>query len=435
VEFRGLIPGVRSVVAPQQSQHGGQPRAVFVLHRLELRKGGLTKAWLQRVRLFEADGWSVHLALISPDPEIEETLRVLRAEERLPESVEVHHFSRDRRGPPGRVSARMRLSRRPRQAESVAAWLDRVASPDGALIFSDSPLGYPHLAGMHNPRVARVYVVHLAHLSAEATRLPTRTEIANGPMTTRWNSVSDETIRAADRLVVLTEAQKDDFRLRWGADLPVEVIPHCADPVDVPPHSGYDPHLVVVIGRLDYYKRWDDAIRIMALVVREIPEARLEIHGRGDDIHRLQAITEKLGMSDSVTFAGYTTAPLEVMAGAACVISTTRREAMPLSLLETLAVGTPAVVYDIRYGPREIVRDGVDGFVVPGKDVRAAAAAVVRLLREPGLRDRMSHSAREVTTRFSREAHDQAWLSLGHDLYAHRVEGSAAADVPQPRVP
>jgi hypothetical protein len=53
------------------------------------------EAWLQRVRLFEADGWSVHLALISPDPEIEETLRVLRAEERLPESVAVHHFSRE----------------------------------------------------------------------------------------------------------------------------------------------------------------------------------------------------------------------------------------------------------------------------------------------------------------------------------------------------
>ena len=90
------------------------------------------------------------------------------------------------------------------------------------------------------------------------------------------------------------------------------------------------------------------------------------------------------------------------MASAACVISTTRREAMPLTLLECLSVGTPVVVYDVRYGPREIVRDGVDGFLVPARDFRAAGAAVVRLLTEPDLRARMSESARTVSTRFSR---------------------------------
>ena len=137
----------------------------------------------------------------------------------------------------------------------------------------------------------------------------------------------------------------------------------------------------------------------------------------------MRAVTEEQGLTESVTFAGYSTTPLEVMAGAACVISTTRREAMPLTLLETLAVGTPVVVYDIRYGPREIVRDGVDGFVVPANDIKAAARAVVRLLTEPELRNRMSRAAREVTTRFSREAHDQAWLALGRDLYEQRGSG------------
>ena len=416
-----MIPGSASDFGSEEPRIVvEQPRVVFVLHRLGLRTGGLTKAWLGRVRLFEAAGWAVHVALISDDPEIDETVRVLRLENRLPGSVQVHHFSRDRRGPPGRVSARLRHPWHPGQAESVAAWLDRVASPDGALLFSDSPVGYPHLAKMVNPRVARVYVVHLAHLSAEATRLATRSEIANGPLTKRWSAVSDDAIRAADRIVVLTDAQKEDFLLRWGTDLPVEVIPHPADPVDLGSQVGYDPRLVVVLGRLDYYKRWDHAIRIMARVVRQVPDARLEIHGAGDDLERLHAVTDKLGMGGSVTFAGYTTDPLQTMAGAACVISTTRREAMPLTLLETLAVGTPVVVYDIRYGPAEIVRDGVDGFVVPAHDVNAAAAAVVRLLTEPALRDQMSHNARQVSARFSRQAHDHAWLALGHDLYQQR---------------
>ena len=93
---------------------------------------------------------------------------------------------------------------------------------------------------------------------------------------------------------------------------------------------------------------------------------------------------------------------------------------MPLTLLECLSVGTPVVVHDIRYGPAEIVRDGIDGFVVPVGDIRAASAAVVRLLTEPGLRERMSRSAREVTARYSCQAHDRAWLSLGQELYDRR---------------
>lgn len=358
----------------------------------------------------------MHLALLSPDPQLDETLRALRGEGLIPESVIVHHFTRDR-GLPRRVATRVLRSGHARQ---VAGWLDRVASAGGAVVFADSPQAYSFLALMGNPRVARVYVVHLAHLSAEATRLEGRRVIANGQMTGRFSQVSDATMRAADRIVVLTDAQKEDFQLRWGTDLPVAVIPHCADQVAAP-DARYDPRLVVVLGRLDYYKRWDHAIRIMARVLRSVPDARLRIYGQGEDLDRLRALTEELGLTGSVTFAGYTTCPLEVMAGAACVISTTRREAMPLTLLETLAVGTPVVVYDVRYGPREVVRDGVDGFVVPAHDIKAAAHAVVRLLTEPDLRDRMSQSAREVTARFSREAHDEAWLALGRDLYEQRV--------------
>ena len=391
------------------------PRAVFVLHRLELRKGGLTKAWLARVRLFASAGWDVQLALISEDPQIEETLRHLRADGLLPPSAEVHLYRRERGGRGGPA-----IDRLLRRHHSVAGWLDIVASRDGAVVFGDSPSAYSLLAAMRNPRAARVFVIHLAHLSAEATRLATPQAIADGPLTKRFSVISDQTMRTADRIVVLTKAQQEDFRLRWGADLPVDVIPHCAKPADLPGDLPYDPRLVVVIGRLDYYKRWDTAIRTMARVVREVPDARLEIHGRGDDLDRLQSLVQELGLDESVTFAGYENRALETMAGAACVIATTRREGMPLTLLECLSVGTPVVVHDIRYGPAEIVRDGIDGFVVPVGDIRAASAAVVRLLAEPGLRQRMSRSAREVTARYSCQAHDRAWLSLGQELYDRR---------------
>jgi poly(glycerol-phosphate) alpha-glucosyltransferase len=303
---------------------------------------------------------------------------------------------------------------------SLSDWLDDLATADGALVFADSPEAYETLAQMRNPRAARVYVVHLCHLAARAMSLSSPEEIANGPLTGRWAALSDATIRAADRIVVLTEAQQQDFTRRWGTDLTVEVIPHAAPRTDAVPDVPRDPRLVVGLGRLAVHKRWDDAIRVMARVIEDVPDARLVIHGIGDELAHLQSLTEALALTDSVTFAGYTTAPLEVLAGAACTLSTTRREGMLLVLLEALAVGTPAVVYDVRYGPHEIVRDGLDGFVVPGRDAEAAAAAVTTLLTDPDRREAMSRAARDVTRRFSQEAHDAAWLRLGRDLYEHR---------------
>ena len=89
---------------------------------------------------------------------------------------------------------------------------------------------------MRNPRVAKVFAIHLAHLSNAAHALPTQVEIANGPLSKRYAALPEGIMREADRIVVLTDAQKEDFLVRWGSDLPVSVIPHCADPVQ--PQAG-----------------------------------------------------------------------------------------------------------------------------------------------------------------------------------------------------
>lgn len=391
-------------------------RALFVLHHLRVNTGGMTKAWLDRVRLFAEAGWDVHVALITPDPALPATLDALRADGRLPRSVVVHARSSGRRRLPV-----LPFGRRSRDlTRPVPEWLDELAGPGGALVFADSPASYPLVARMRNPSVAKLYAVHLSHLSAAAHRLDTPAAVANGELTSRFARLSEDTMRAADRIVVLTHAQKQDFLLRWGANLPVDVIGHCADPFDLP-DQPYDPRLVVGLGRLSWGKRWEHAIRAMARVVATVPDARLVMYGVGDEEGRLRALVERIGLRDSVTFAGYTTSPKEAMSQAACVVSTTRREGMPLVLLECLSVGTPVVVYDVRYGPREVVRDGVDGFVLPAGDIQGTAEAVVRLLTEPGLRDRMSAAAHEVTTRFSREQHDEAWLELGQELYDQRA--------------
>ena len=69
-------------------------------------------------------------------------------------------------------------------------------------------------------------------------------------------------------------------------------------------------------------------------------------------------------------------------------------EGYPLSTLESMSRGCPVVSYDIKYGPREQISDGVEGFLVPAGDVELLAQRVIELLRSPELVRRMSAAAR-----------------------------------------
>lgn len=399
--------------------------AVFLFGRVERAKGGLTKAVLLRASLFAEAGWSSHLALVGAAPDLPEVLAELRAAGRLHPDVVVHRFPAERSRLPRTFDARIRAAKRSGQRdEQIATWLDWMVSREGAVVFADSPLGVPVLARMRDPRAGRVYVVHVAHLAKRAYRGASAEKVARGKLTLRFRDNVDPHIATLDRIVTLTRAQRQDLLLRYGPALPVATIPHFAEPPSSPPEPlpppGYDPRLVLGLGRLTTMKRFDHALQIMARVLVDVPDARMVVHGRGDDLPRLRSVARELGIADHVEFAGYTTDPHAAMARATCLLVTGRREALPLTQLECLTVGTPVVVYDVRYGPAEIVRDGIDGFVVPEGDTEAAADAVLRLLRDPQLRATMSDAAREVTQRFSREAYRRAWLDLAAQVRAER---------------
>ena len=403
-----------------------KPMAVFLFGRVERAKGGLTKAVLLRASMFASSGWSSHLALVGDAPDLPEVLAELRAAGRLHPDVVVHRFPAERSRLPRHFARRMRAGQRARdRAEQVATWLDWMISGDGGVVFADSPMGVPVLARMRDPRAGRIYVIHIAHLAKRAYRGATAEQVARGPLTLRFRENVDPNLASLDRIVTLTQAQREDLVLRYGSSLPIATIPHFAEPPVVTrepmPPPGYDPRLVLGLGRLSSMKRFDHALRVMARVLAELPDARMVVHGRGDDLPRLQHLAVELGIAARVEFPGYTNDPHGAMARATCLLVTGRREAMPLTQLECLAAGTPVVVYDVRYGPAEIVRTGIDGFVVPEGDLEAAADAVVQLLRDPALRARMSASALEVTARYSRQAYERAWLDLASRVHAARV--------------
>ena len=186
-------------------------------------------------------------------------------------------------------------------------------------------------------------------------------------------------------------------------------------PAVVPPVAR-DPKLVVMVARLDQQKQVDHAIDAFARALRQVPDARLEIYGRGALTSQLQARIKRLGVSGSVTLAGFTDNPALAYRRAAVSLLTSKYEGFGLVLVESFQCGCPVVSYDLRYGPSDIITDGVDGYLVPPGDVAALAGAIVKVLEQPELAAAMSRAAIVAARRFSERAFVARWSALFNRL-------------------
>jgi poly(glycerol-phosphate) alpha-glucosyltransferase len=177
---------------------------------------------------------------------------------------------------------------------------------------------------------------------------------------------------------------------------------------------------------LEGQKRLDHAIKAFALAAPHVPKARFEIYGTGSQASTLKSLAGQLGIADRVRFRGFADRPFEIFAGASAAVLSSSFEGFPLVLNEAMAVGTPFIAYDINYGPAEVIRDEVDGLLVPPGDIEALAVAMVRVLGDPDYAAKLGERAREVAERFSVER----WTAEWTELFARLVDSPAPAHRP-----
>lgn len=149
---------------------------------------------------------------------------------------------------------------------------------------------------------------------------------------------------------------------------------------------------IAAIGRLVAIKRLDRLIGAFAIVVAEIPTARLYLVGGGAAREGLERQVAELGLGNHVSFAGWSEETPDWYAAADVVALTSDREGTPLALIEAAASGRPVVATDVG-GVADVVAEGETGFVVAPSDTRRFADRLIRLGREPALRAEMARAA------------------------------------------
>lgn len=233
-------------------------------------------------------------------------------------------------------------------------------------------------------------------------------------------------IRAAypklDLLSTLTEGDADAYRKLLKGRTRIEVFPNA-----VPDLGGHratlDHKVVIAAGRLVRQKGFDRLLPAWAEVVQQHPDWQLRIFGSGGERESLQRQIEELGIQDSARLEGFTRKLHEEMSRASLYVLSSRQEGFPMVLLEAMGVGLPVVSVDCVSGPRDIVREGVDGHVVPEDDTPALAAAMSRVMGDAALRKRYGAAALETAARYDAAQIAARWEERIAELSAAKPGG------------
>jgi glycosyltransferase involved in cell wall biosynthesis len=236
-----------------------------------------------------------------------------------------------------------------------------------------------------------------------------------------WSGLRRITYRFADALVCLTSPALTFLQARtkvrgYVIQGAVTVLAHPTS------HTARDEgsHTLIAMGRLSTEKGFDLLLDAFARIAAHHPDWSLKILGQGPLRSALQAQAWRLDLGERVRFAGEVPDPFPILSAADLFVFPSRSEGFGMALAEAMACGLPVVSFDCPSGPRDIVRDGVDGILVPPEDVAAMAAALDRLMGDAQERQRLAARAPEVTTRFSRERVLSLWQNVFNDLSTSR---------------
>ncbi|HEX9127443.1 MAG TPA: glycosyltransferase [Methylomirabilota bacterium] len=158
---------------------------------------------------------------------------------------------------------------------------------------------------------------------------------------------------------------------------------------------GLEPDALVVgtVARFDPVKALDVLLRGFAVLAAIQPTARLVLIGDGPEARRLRALAGSLGIDARVRFAGVVADASRLLPALDLYASASRREGLPLALLEAMACGLPVAATRVS-GHVDVVEDGVTGVLVPPNDPAALGRVMDALVANPARREVMGQAGR-----------------------------------------
>ena len=220
-----------------------------------------------------------------------------------------------------------------------------------------------------------------------------------------------------DSIVVMTKKAKEDYE-KWLVDsnsqAKVYNISNMIEKVVDGVNANYDNNTIISVGRLEKVKDFPTLLEVFKKVHDSHEELELKIVGEGSQRETLERRIKELNLEGSVTITGRIPTDMvkRELEKAKIFVLTSVCESFSLVLCEAMEQGLPSLSFDIDVGPKEIIKDGYNGFLIENRNVDKMAQKIIELVENRELWNNISKNALEDVSKYYSENVAQGWISI-----------------------
>lgn len=193
-----------------------------------------------------------------------------------------------------------------------------------------------------------------------------------------------------------------------------EIIPNPVNDLFIKnPYSEERKKVIVNVGRIEGQKNQLLLIKSFEKIMDKFPDYKLIIYGEGSKKEELIKYINERKLNDRVVFAGQVDNIYDKIYDASLFVLSSDYEGMPNALIEAMCLGLPVISTDCPCGgPKMLIKDGVNGFLVPVNDENIMSETISRILAHDKLRKELSINASKLKEMVSSNVVNQKWLKF-----------------------
>lgn len=227
--------------------------------------------------------------------------------------------------------------------------------------------------------------------------------------------IQDYSAKRSDYIITINQENREQYETVLARTERIRTIYNPVEEPGVRPEGGRE-KWILSVGRMETIKGIDHLLDAAAVLLPKHRDWKWIAAGDGSQMSELLEKRRALGLEEQVDFPGRVEHVEEYYRKASVFALTSRSEGLPMCLLEAKTYGLPCVSFDIHTGPREIIRDGLDGFLAAPYDCEELAGKLELLMNDTRLRERFSENAGGNLDKFRMEDILAAWNEVIEEL-------------------
>lgn len=222
-----------------------------------------------------------------------------------------------------------------------------------------------------------------------------------------------KSLKYAQAIITLTELDKINYQKRNKNGILIKKIFNpCVFPTYYNGEYNISSKIIVSCGTLDEIKRFDHVIAVAEIVFAKYPDWKWFIYGDGPERRNLEKMITKKNLQNNVFLKGYEINKNIIYGNKSFMVMTSSFEGFGMVLIEAMQYYLPLISYNVNYGPKEIIKNNINGCLVEEGNIDLLSKTIENLIEDAEKRKQMSINAFQSLDRFDSEKITKQWIDL-----------------------